>query len=109
MIRRDHPVLRSRRRNRSVPPARGAQSRRNVHQKRTGTPMSVSEFRCLAFSFCRSQGAKPSLCVFAGEIGEMPVNEPLIDPQFTTWVVRLRFDLLDDPTYFESIAVRDWF
>jgi hypothetical protein len=39
----------------------------------------------------------------------VPVDEPLIDPQFNAWVVRLRFDLLDDPAQFESIAARDWF
>src|SRR5205814_9999388 len=109
MNRPDHPALRSHRRNRSVLPARAAQSRQSARRKRTGTPMSVSEFRCLAFSFCRSEGAKSSLGVLAAELGEMPIKKPLLDSQSHRRIVRLRLDFLDDSAQFESVAVRGWF
>src|SRR5205823_9828630 len=109
MNRRDHPVLRSHRRNRSVLPARAAQSRRSARRKRTETPMSASEFRCLGFSFCRSQVTKTSLGVLAGELGEMPIKKTLLDSQSDRRIVRLRFDFLDDSAQFESVATLGWF
>ncbi len=71
--------------------------------------MFASEFRCLVFSFCRSKGTKPSLRVLAGELGEMPINEPLLDPQSDGRMVRLRLDFFDDSAQFESVAARGWF
>jgi hypothetical protein len=38
----------------------------------------------------------------------MPLEQPLIDPRFNGWVVRLWLNLVDDTTQFKSVAVREW-
>ncbi len=73
--------------------------------------MNAAEFRCPLLSFCSRSGnaTEPPLRVLAGKLGEMPINEPLIDPRFDVWVVRLGLNFLNDATQFKSITARDWF
>src|SRR4029077_16697752 len=106
----DRPVLRSHHRIHSALPARAAQSRQNAHRKESGKPMNAVEFRCLVLSFFRSGSAtEPSLYVFGNELGEMPFQQPLIDPRFHSWIIWSRLDFFYDATKFKSVAARDRF
>jgi hypothetical protein len=49
-------------------------------------------------SLCWNGSTKPSLGVFAGELGEMPIQQSLIDPRFDAWIVGVRLDLFNDAT-----------
>src|SRR5207253_5999118 len=107
----DRPVLRSHRRIHNVLLQATAQSRRNVHRKQSGTPMSAAESRCPLLSFCSrsGNGTEPSVRIFAGKLGEMSIKEPLIDPRFYVWVLGLRLNFLQDATQFKSVAMSNGF
>src|SRR5437870_7759356 len=104
MNRRDRPVLRSRHRNRNVLPARAVRLRQNVRRKETGRPRNAAEFRCLVFSFRQNGSAEPSLCVLAGKLEEMPIQQSIIGPQLKALVVRLGLDPFYLAAQLESVA-----
>src|SRR5437016_13123675 len=106
MSRPDRPVLQSRRRNRSVLPAEAAQSRQNAHRKESGKPMNAAESRCPLLSFCGSgNGTEPSARIFAGKLGEMSIDEPLIDPRCYGWVIGVGRNFCKASTEFTSVAL----
>jgi hypothetical protein len=43
--------------------------------------------------------------IFAGKLGEMSINEPLIDPRFYVWIIGLGLNFFKDATQFKSVAM----
>jgi hypothetical protein len=43
--------------------------------------------------------------IFAGKLGEMSINEPLIDSRSYVWVIGLGLNFFKDATQFKSVGM----
>src|ERR1700730_2037280 len=104
MNRPDHLVLQSHRRSRSVPLARAARARRNARPTEIGRPKNAEQSRYLALSLFRNESRQSGLDVFARQVGEMPLNQTLIDPLLYRRVVQLWFQLFCNSIQLKTVA-----
>src|SRR6202011_4409334 len=104
MNRPDHLVLQSHRQSRNVPLARAARARRNARPTEIGRPKNAEQSRSLALSLFRKESRQSRLDVFAPQLGEMPLNQTLIDPLLYRRVVQLWLPLFCNSIQLEAVA-----